>query len=572
MKQKKHILCATLGSCVHVAGIFNFMQISQEQGYKTTFLHPPNTINDIIKEIKIIDPDIVALSYRLTPKVAVEIVSKLIEKMTPKMREKEWIFGGTSPVCKAIKPLGLFDHFFTGQSTEIDVIEYCRNSYSTIKEEKVHPNTIIDRIKAFSPYPLIRAHFGLPSVEDTVDGIKTIALAGAIDIISIGPDQNFQEHFFCPEKMKEFEQGAGGVSIRSKEDLTSFYQASKHGNFPLLRCYSGTQNLVKMASLLKNTINNAWGATPLFWYSELDGRSNRTLQSAIKENQENMKWHAKQNLPFESNESHHWSLRSAPDAIAVAAAFLGAYNAKKAGIQHYISQMMFDTPIGISPRFDLAKMMAKTELIERLHEKTFKTYRQVRSGLLSFPEDLDLSKGQLASSIQLAMFMNPHIVHVVSFCEADHAATPEDIIESAKIARKIILNSMRGLPSVHLDPKLVEYKSRLISDVFLILQAIRNISEESVKDPFCHPQTLTNAVKIGIFDAPHLQGFKAASGKIQTSVTDGKCITIDPLTDSILSEFERLNRILEENDFPLLKKETEYLTQMQRKLFTSSFI
>ncbi len=573
MKHNKHILCATLGSCVHVAGIFNFMQISQEQGYKTTFLRPPNTIENIIKEIKRTDPDIVALSYRLTPKVAVEIVSKLIEKITPKMREKEWIFGGTSPVCKSIEPMGLFNHFFTGQSSEIDVIEYLRNSRFPSKEEKVYATNLLDRLKAYSPYPLIRAHFGVPSVEETFKGIKTIALAKVIDILSIGPDQNFQEHFFCPEEMKVVEQGAGGVAIRSKEDLINFHKASRHGNFPLLRCYSGTRNLIQMAELLKNTINNVWGATPLFWYSELDSRSSRTLQSAIKENQENMIWHARQNLPFESNESHHWSLRSAPDVIAVTAAFLGAYNAKKAGIQHYISQMMFDTPLGISPRFDLAKMMAKTELIEGLHGKNFKTYRQVRSGLLSFPEDLDLSKGQLASSIQIAMFMRPHIVHVVSYCEADHAATPEDIIESAKITRKIVLNSIRGLPSVHLDTKLVEYKSSLISEAYIILQAVRNISEQSIKDPLCHPQTLANAVKIGIFDAPHLKGLDAACGEIHSSIIDGKCITIDPHTELILSEFDRLNGILEKNGFPLLKNELKHqnTTQIQRKLFTSPF-
>lgn len=147
MRNKGHILCATLGSCVHVAGIFNFMQISQRQGYKTTFLRPPNTIENIIKEIKRIDPDIVALSYRLTPKVAVKIVSKLIEIITPEMKKKKWIFGGTNPVCKSIEPLGLFDRLFTGESTEMDVIEYLRDSYSSSREEKVYPSNIIDRIK-----------------------------------------------------------------------------------------------------------------------------------------------------------------------------------------------------------------------------------------------------------------------------------------------------------------------------------------------------------------------------------------------------------------------------------------
>ena len=99
--------------------------------------------------------------------------------------------------------------------------------------------------------------------------IKEIAEAKALDIISIGPDQNFQENFFTPYKMKPIEGGAGGVPIRSEKDLIQLYQASRYGNYPLLRCYSGTRNLIKMAGLLQKTINNAWGATPLFWYSLL---------------------------------------------------------------------------------------------------------------------------------------------------------------------------------------------------------------------------------------------------------------------------------------------------------------
>jgi len=557
MTNKNLILCATLGSCVHVAGVFHFMQIARQQGYETSFLRPPNTIEDIIKEIKKVDPKIIALSYRLTPEACVEIVKELDNKITPKMSEKKWIFGGTSPVCNAVGRLGIFNRLFGGNATEKDVIEYLRNSLSPLKERKSFPNNLIDRIELYYPYPLLRAHFGVPSVEETQKGIETIASAKIIDIVSIGPDQNFQEHFFSPKKMKKSEQGAGGVPIRSKEDLIKFYKASRCGNYPLLRCYSGTRNLIKMARLLKKTINNAWGATPLFWYSELDSRSSRALQDAIKENKANMAWHGAHNIPFEANESHHWSLRSAPDAIAVAAAYLGAYNAKKAGVQNYISQMMFNTPIGVSPRYDLAKMLAKTELIESLHTETFTTYRQVRTGLLSFPEDPHLAKGQLASSIQMAMFVKPHIVHVVSYCEADHAATSQDVIESAKIAHKVISNSIKGLPSINLDPKLEAYKLKLISDSYLILQAIRNISEGSVKDPFIHPLTLTTAVNLGILDAPHLKVSDLARGEINTAIIDGKCLAVDPNSFTVLSELDRLNIILEENGYPLLEKELE---------------
>jgi len=555
MRDKNLIFCATLGSCVHVAGVFNFMQLAQQQGYETTFLRPPNTIKEIITKVKEINPDIVALSYRLTPESAVKIVEELQKELTPEMRGKKWILGGTTLVCKVVKPLGIFDRLFHGSTTEFDVISYLRSSDSSLSRTQVFPSDLIKRIEMLSPYPLIRTHFGVPSVEMTCNGIEVIAKAKLVDVISIGPDQNFQESFFNQEDMKELEKGSGGVPIRSKDDLIRMYTAVQRGNYPLLRCYSGTNNLIKMSQLLKDSIDNAWCATPLFWYSELDGRSNRSLQDAIKENQDNMKWHGERNIPFEANEAHQWSLRSSSDAIAVAAAFLGAYNAKKAGVRKYISQMMFNTPLGLSPRYDLAKMIAKTTLIESLHDENFKSYRQVRTGLLSFPEDLHLAKGQLASSIQIAMFMKPHIVHVVSYCEADHAATPEDVIESVNIARKVISNSIRGLPLINHDPAIESYKSRLIADALYIFQAIHKIIGEEVKDPLIHPPTLARAVKLGILGAPHLKGLQAASGDIHTSVVDGKSISINPTTGLNIPEFERINQILGENGFSLLDKE-----------------
>lgn len=41
-----------------------------------------------------------------------------------------------------------------------------------------------------------------------------------------------------------------------------------------------------------------------------------------------------------------------------------------------------------------------------------------------------------------------------------------------------------------------------------------------------------------IFDTSYLRGLNAACGKIQSFFIDGKCLTIDPKTKPILSEFE----------------------------------
>ena len=86
--------------------------------------------------------------------------------------------------------------------------------------------------------------------------------------------------------------GIGGIPIRSKTDLKLLWQAAQRGNYPRLRIYSGTSNLLKWAELSLRTIHNAWGAIPLFWYSVLDGRSTRTVEDALRENMASIRWYA----------------------------------------------------------------------------------------------------------------------------------------------------------------------------------------------------------------------------------------------------------------------------------------
>ena len=114
------------------------------------------------------------------------------------------------------------------------------------------------------------------------------------------------------------------------------------------------------------------------------------------------------------------------------------------GVKDYIAQYMFNVPAFISPEMDLAKMLAKIEMVESLQDENFRVYRQARAGLASFPADLSQAKGQLAASAYLALSIKPHIYHVVGYCEAHHAATAEDIIESCSIVRGVIKNEFLG--------------------------------------------------------------------------------------------------------------------------------
>jgi hypothetical protein len=536
-------LGAAIGSCVHVAGVLRFLSLAENEGHETHFLGPSMQIEDLIDQTKRYDPDVIGVSYRLTADSAMALLENLKKAVIENGLEgKRWILGCTAPVKPIAEQTGLFEAIFTGFSTDEDSLAFLRG-HSHMETDEKKPQDLMTRIAIKSPIPLIRHHFGLPSLEETVDGVARIAEASVLDVISIGPDQNAQEFFFRPDEMNEILVGDGGVPLREAEDLQKLFEASRRGNYPLLRSYSGTRDLISWAQMLKDTINNAWCATPLTWYSELDGRSNRPLEQAIIENQENHRWHARHDIPLEINEPHHWSLRSAHDTIAVAMAFLSAYNAKSVGIRHYVSQYMLNTPLGTSPKMDLAKMLAKMELIESLHDHSFLSLRQVRPGLFSYPPDLDSGKGQLASSIYTGMMLKPHIVHVVGFCEADHVATAEEIIESCKIARRVIHDCLLGTTNPLNDKEILRRKNELVKEAKLLITAINSLGDKSSRNPLIEPITYVRAVEVGVLDAPHLRNNPIAKGQLKTNMIDGACSAIDPDLESPISEHTRLRHL-----------------------------
>lgn len=548
----KKIIGATAGSCVHVAGILNFLNIADEMGFETRFIGSAVNARKLAEEIEKFKPDIVGISYRLSPQSAVGVFSELKEKLKKytqgsKKNKLKFILGATKPVIQALEDAGIlniFDKVFTGGESVNEIKSYLLQEKIKVSSYEIPPQNLIERINYKKPFPLLRHHFGRPDFNETVKGIKTIAESRLIDIISIGPDQNTQEFFFSPQKMDPKQNGAGGVPIRSEEDFRKLYKASKTGNYPLLRCYSGTNEIIKFADVLVRNINNAWCAIPLCWYNELDNRSERTLENSIAENQSVMTWHAKRNIPVEVNESHHWSLRYSSDAVAVAAAYLAAYNAKKMGVKNYISQYMFNTPPETSFTMDLAKMLAKIALIESLHDENFISWRQTRTGLFSMSGDFNKNKGQLASSTLLQMQLNPSIVHVVAYCESEYAAKPEDIIESSQIVIKVIENYLNGCPDMKLAKNVKNRTKQLVNDANLIINKIKKLDfENKFEDPLTAPEIIAKAISIGILDAPHLKGVSAAYGKTLTMFFNGANFTVDK-NGNPLSEEERLKLTL----------------------------
>jgi hypothetical protein len=145
---------------------------------------------------------------------------------------------------------------------------------------------------------------------------------------------------------------------------------------------------------------------------------------------------------------------------------------------------------------------------------------------LSYPLDPAAARAHLAASIYVQMALKPHIVHVVGYTEADHAATAADVIESCQMARRAIENAVRGAPDMLADPKIAARRIELVEQAQALLQTIRQLADEAA-DPLSDPETLARAVTGGLLDAPQLRNNRFARGQSNTRIINGACVEVD---------------------------------------------
>jgi hypothetical protein len=213
------------------------------------------------------------------------------------------------------------------------------------------------------------------------------------------------------------------------------------------------------------------------------------------------------------------------------------------GVNTYVSQYMFNTPRETSFTMDLAKMLAKIELIESLHDDNFYSIREVRTGLFSMPANLNKGKGQLGSSTLLQMQIEPSIVHVVAYCESSYAAKPDDIIQSSEIVLKAIENYLNGCPDMKADSVVGGRKKVLVDDAMQIIRKIKSLDTDSrFEDPLTAPEIIGAAVRSGILDAPQLAGASGACGRLKTMFVNGANMPVNNCGGAITEE-ERLRSL-----------------------------
>lgn len=383
----------------------------------------------------------------------------------------------------------------------------------TYKEYGTRKDTLSLRLanhQKKSQLPLTRLHVG-PYLQDRKEALrhfkkwcKQLAKSGHLDILSIGSSQLTQSKF--REDWEGLANG-GGVPIQNEAEFEAIYEASRP---MLVRTYSGTKNIDQLAPIYERSINIAWHALSLWWFNQLDGRGPNDLLTNLDQSIRTLKFIAASHKPYEPNTPHHFAFRGADDVTYILSAVLAARLAKQEGIQHFILQVMLNTPRYTWGIVDIAKARAILQLIKPLENENFKITLQPRAGLDFFAPDENLAKAQLAMVSMVMDDIEPHInnsppiIHVVSYSEALHLADPTIMDESIKISCGAI-EHIRKLKDEHqfdttvYEPSIEQKTNYFVHEAMIVLSSI----EKHVHN-YLSAQGFYDIYKAGYLPTPYL--------------------------------------------------------------------
>ncbi len=634
---KRRVMVGAIGACVHNLGVEGFADWMEDKeiGYVSVKLGPAVPIPEVINKIREARPEVVGISMRLGDLHIDKLIGEFIElasryDLHPRDSGIRYAFSGLRPaanVVRAMTGVPLESDEFTPEEERHFDLEAVAEAYAEREEFKDFfqlvaddyitmdeledfaqrriqqrrelavewSDFLVERIKQVREAenrPIIRAHIGIAAetIEPTIAAIEKLADAHAFEIVSLAPDQPSQEMLAKfirgEEDPDKYLRGQGGAPIRTVEDLDRLKAASQRGNYPLTRIYTGTDELVTLAELWEKHLNMAFPAVPIFYYNELDGRGPISIRDSFIEHYDTIRWWAEQGKPLEINDPHQWGLRYASDDMQVTDHVLCAMIALKMGIKHYVMQMMFELPPEISAMDDLAKMKAAYELVEPLtRHYDFNIIRETRSGLPSFPPNLYQAKGHLAFGVSTQLYMEPDILHVVSFPEAHHEAKAEDIIESCELTKQVCWDFNKGhVPDIWADPVLHARKRELKEGaMYNVLHGallggyrgpvtvenfwswtnkpgedpVRNFEtmllsfadERHYRTGTCgliSPDAMDLGLQTGLYQAPHITVIDRRyelSGACRTKVVDGMCRIDEIYGVKVKDEWERVDLV-----------------------------
>lgn len=624
-----HCVLCTLGNDPHTQGLFRIRRMVEKAGIVCHVLPPGASEEVILQAIHDHDPLFLGLSYRLSPDVGVRLFQGLLGRLAQsgllKQQHGEAVrkvaLAGLPETMRAMQDIAsslpcpiwtmaqdndrmrgasrvldffgiqgalrtqilsaLHAEWFPPRIEALDVLAKQVVANDAYREEPPLPipsqearHSYTKRIED-SPIPVLRVHFGVPdkTIRPTVEGIARIASERVIDEISIGSSDLSQRYYGKPHVFAE-RKNDGGVPYQVFDDLVAMVEAAQRGNYPSLKPYAHVVDLVEFVRdcVRAGMLIGAHQAVPLYWFNVLDGRGEMSVPESIVEHIAAIRELVKYGIPTEMNDPNQWSSRWVHDTVFCADYALISAVMSQNGSRDLVLQMQFNKPRETSDFADLAKMTAGLELARQVIAKAPqrpKIWRETRTGIDSLDPDPAIAKYQLARSTLLQMMVQPHIIHQVSYCEADHIATAEDVIDSSKLVRRAVRvfqqHQHELLPYLK-DPKVVERRAFLLSEAEFLLQQIAKLSALPYPSPallsagpsldalaplLADPQALALAIERGYMAAP---GIFHSRYQVKHLVTGpqphGGMDCLDPSTFEPMKEAQRLERLVHPTDAP----------------------
>lgn len=417
-------------------------------------------------------------------------------------------------------------------------------------------NDYITRIKE-SKFPVLRSHFGIPApdIKPTVEGIRELANARVLDEVSLGSSDLSQRYFGHPEMFDKLKND-GGVPYKTYQDLVSIYQASRYGNFPGVKPYCHVVDLVNFVHqcLDAGMLKGVHQAVPLYWFNELDGRGPAEVRPNIREHFAAVRELAKCGIPVEMNDPNQWSSRWAHDTIIVTSYALISAVMTMCGVQNMVLQMQFNKPKETGDYADLAKMSAGLEmarLISKGRPNPAPIFRETRTGIESLSADMTRAKWQLARSTFLQMCMDPHIIHIVSYCEANYAARPADIIDSSRLIRRAVRIFRENKEDVmkEVDSPIVKERKEylmkesgyLLNEIAKLHPAYKPVPLTAMAQYLGDEDVIASSIEKKLMSAPGIVNEKYRGDFITKPMKYGMINVVDDYTHPrVITERERL--------------------------------
>lgn len=605
----------TLANDPHTQGLYKASRIARKAGISVHIVPPGTPHREIMSLIHREDPDYLGLSYRLSPDVGIRELMRFLKVLDrsgllhkPDGKARKVAFAGLPETMGAIEqvrselPCEVFkmrqdndllqrakrvvEFFDISGRLAVSIVDDLKSELypptipelDQLAEEVVADDSyngepplpipsdgarasLTERIRE-SDIPILRTHFGIPaeSIKPTIEGIAQLAEARVIDEISLGSSDLSQRYFGRPEEFAG-RKNDGGVPYKTLEDLVQMVQAARRGNFPSLKPYAHVVNLVGFIDtcVRAGMLRGGHQAIPLFWFNELDGRGPMTVPESVEEHIAAVRELARRSIPVEMNDPNQWSSRWAHDTIIATDYGLVTAVMARCGVRDLILQMQFNKPRETGDLADLAKMTAGLQLASELlgpGQDKPGIWRETRTGIGYLDPDAMAAKLQLARSTLLQMMVSPRIIHVVSYCEADHAATTEDVINSSRLVRRCIRIFRQHEPGLmkHLnEPILIERREFLLRQARYLLRRIARLSggydvPDDAPLPLLVPfladaEVLVESLRRGYMAAPGiLHPEYSGERKIATApVRCGFIDCLDPQTHLSIPEETRLS-------------------------------